>query len=312
MTKGGRWSLFAAKVAVSVSLIAYLLHDIGFGETADRVRSIPLATAIGVLLLMLLYSVLAAARWAVVMRALRCDPPRWMATRITFISAFFNQFLPTSVGADVVRVWESHASGMKLGKIIHSVLLDRATYLVMVSLMAVAGAFTWGAGRLPPAAQNALLLVFVAGLVGTALLAMVDRVPQRLIPDKLRDVLRGLADDTRSLLLQPAYAAAVAALSVVCMVILSLSVLVLANGLNVEVGAGAVFALIPAVLLVSSIPISVAGWGVREYAMVAAFGYAGVPASDCLAISISLAVIAVVSAIPGGVLWLLRRKRQAR
>jgi len=63
--------------------------------------------------------------------------------------------------------------------------------------------------------------------------------------------------------------------------------------------------LMPPVMLVTTLPISIAGWGVREGAMVAAFAMVGVQADDALALSFLFGVTSIIFALPGGVLWLL-------
>jgi len=62
------------------------------------------------------------------------------------------------------------------------------------------------------------------------------------------------------------------------------------------------------VILVTTLPISIAGWGVREGAMVTAFALVGVPREGALVLSLMLGILGIVMMIPGGVLWLLRRK----
>jgi len=62
--------------------------------------------------------------------------------------------------------------------------------------------------------------------------------------------------------------------------------------------------------LVSMIPISFGGWGVREGAMVVFFGLVGVPAADALAMSILFGLAALVAGLPGGVLWVVQRRAQ--
>ena len=59
------------------------------------------------------------------------------------------------------------------------------------------------------------------------------------------------------------------------------------------------------VVLISIVPISIAGWGVREGAMVAAFGYAGLPQSDGLIISLLFGAIYLVLGAIGGLVWVL-------
>jgi hypothetical protein len=63
--------------------------------------------------------------------------------------------------------------------------------------------------------------------------------------------------------------------------------------------------LIPPIMLIATIPISIAGWGVRETALVLAFGYAGLPAEDALVVSILFGATMFAFGIAGGILWLL-------
>jgi len=60
-------------------------------------------------------------------------------------------------------------------------------------------------------------------------------------------------------------------------------------------------------LLFIDIPVSVAGWGVRESAMVAAFAYAGLPHSDGLLVSIVFGTCSFFIGATGGAAWLLLR-----
>ena len=67
--------------------------------------------------------------------------------------------------------------------------------------------------------------------------------------------------------------------------------------------------LIPPVILISAIPVSIAGWGVRESAMIAAFTYAGLPESDGLLVSILFGASSFVIGAAGGVAWSLSANR---
>ena len=61
---------------------------------------------------------------------------------------------------------------------------------------------------------------------------------------------------------------------------------------------------VPPVILISMIPISIAGWGLREGAMVVAFGFVGVPEADALVVSLLFGLTLVCIGLPGGLLWL--------
>ena len=64
----------------------------------------------------------------------------------------------------------------------------------------------------------------------------------------------------------------------------------------------------PLVLLISTIPVSIAGWGVREAAMVTAFSTVGIEATDSLLVSIAFGLSLTVMSLPGGVVWLASRR----
>ena len=59
-----------------------------------------------------------------------------------------------------------------------------------------------------------------------------------------------------------------------------------------------------------TLPISIAGWGVREQAMVTAFALIGVPGEGALALSILFGLIALLFGLPGGVVWLMSADRK--
>jgi hypothetical protein len=65
------------------------------------------------------------------------------------------------------------------------------------------------------------------------------------------------------------------------------------------------------VTLFATLPISIGGWGVREAAVVTFFGLVGVAPSAAVLLSVQLGLIAVVISLPGGLLFLVQRRRAA-
>lgn len=308
MTRTKRWLLFVLKAIVSVSLIAYLLHNVDVSEVAAQAKVLSAGTGAAVLLLLCAYVAVAAARWYVVLRALKCNPALLDAARITFIGAFFNQFLPATVGGDAVRIWESYRGGLGVATAIHSVILDRAGYLLGLSLLASAGISAWDQGRLPPGVAAACWFVFAAALGLALTLVALDRLPVRFLLAAFRRGTARFAADSRAVFASPGSLGAVLLSALANQALLVVAVYVLARGLDVQVAFWDCAALLPAIVLVSALPVSVAGWGVREYAMVTGLGYAGVPAAGALVLSLALALFFMLASTPGGVLWLVRRR----
>jgi uncharacterized membrane protein YbhN (UPF0104 family) len=84
---------------------------------------------------------------------------------------------------------------------------------------------------------------------------------------------------------------------------LSVCVFLIATAVGVEVELIHVLVLFPPVFLVSLLPISIAGWGVREGAMVAALSLVGVDEASALAVSILFGLGVLLVGLPGGLVW---------
>ena len=82
---------------------------------------------------------------------------------------------------------------------------------------------------------------------------------------------------------------------------------VCASGMGIALDPGVALVIVPAVMLVSMAPVTFAGWGLREGAMIVGLGLAGVSASDALATSVAFGLLLVVLGVPGAALWLARR-----
>ena len=95
-------------------------------------------------------------------------------------------------------------------------------------------------------------------------------------------------------------------LALLVQVIVVLVVLICAMAMDIHLRAMHVL-LLPSILLISMVPISFAGWGVRESAMVVGLGFAGTSAPEALAISLLFGLTQITIGVPGGVMWLFRR-----
>jgi hypothetical protein len=77
--------------------------------------------------------------------------------------------------------------------------------------------------------------------------------------------------------------------------------------MQLEVSLRDCILLVPPVILVTVVPISIAGWGVREGAMVVAFGFIGVPANAAFAVSVLFGLTLAAASLPGSLLWWMSR-----
>jgi hypothetical protein len=72
-----------------------------------------------------------------------------------------------------------------------------------------------------------------------------------------------------------------------------------------------VFMLIPPIMLITMMPISIAGWGVREATMMVAFGYAGLAQADGTVVSILFGAVSFAVGCIGGLVWIFSAEKAA-
>lgn len=301
-----RWLPWLIKLAVSASLIAYLLDKVGLQGAWSRVQAISPAFIIAAAALLGSQTVVWALRWAQVIHAMGRHLPVRESIFITFVGLFVNQFLPASLGADVVRMWQSQRAGLSISPAVNSVVLERAGNVLVVCMLTAVTAPYWTGFHGSSAAVWALPALAASAVSGIAFLACLDRLPRSWQEYRPLRGLTYLAKDTRRVFLNPGHVAGLAVLAVMGQFLLAASVFVLASGMGLGLSLAQCFILMPPVVLISSLPISVAGWGVREFVMVTALGFMGVAADAALLLSVILAVLVVLISLPGGVVWLIR------
>ena len=155
-----------------------------------------------------------------------------------------------------------------------------------------------------------LVTLVSAGVVfGLVVLCLLDRLPSGMRRWRIVRGLGILADDARAVFLRPGVALPLLIWCVLGHVNVAFAVYVLAVGLNLDIGVFDSVVLMPPVLLAMTIPVSIGAWGVRENAMVVAFGLIGVSAEGATVLGVLLGLVGLAVAIPGGILWLSGRNR---
>ena len=301
---------FVIKFAVSAGLIAFVLGNIDLAEVEaqlSRVSVANLALAVaGMLALFLVQMAICAFRWRAVLTPMGADIPYWQAYRLFYIGAFFNQTLPSAVGGDAVRMYLAYRHWMGGNAAVNGVMLERvATVSGLVLLVALTQPFFQP--RVDGAIGTGILIGVGLGAAamigGTVFLALLDRAPQSWQRWAAVRAAAKLAEDTRKVFLSRGVLPALG-WSTLGHANITLMIWVLALGLGVDISLLDCMALFPPVLLLMAIPISIAGWGVREFGIVTAFALVGVPEAGAASISLLFGLLGILASLPGGLVWL--------
>lgn len=308
--RGRQFALFAIKAAVSAGLIAYLLSQVSASEAWAGTKGLSASTVVLALALLTFYIALGGVRWLLVLRALGGAIRTRDALGISFAAMFFNQFLPATVAADAARAWVSSRHGLALRTAVSSVFLERFLQLFALSVISAAGASAWSDGRLPAAMTAALWLVALLGMAAAVFLVAFNALAVGKSPALLQRTAGQLSADAGILLMQPKVLFESFLTVLIGQAMLALAIFVLAQRFDSPLGFVDYMALTPAIILVSSLPISVAGWGVREYTMVTVLGYGGLSSGNALALSVLVGVLSALASLPGCFSWLALERRR--
>lgn len=208
------------------------------------------------------------------------------------------------MGGDAVRIWCAYRAGLGAGDAARTVILDRAISLVgllLLTLVSLPWLFRLVTDQ---TARFAIVAVVAAGIGGFLLFIALPQLPRLLLRWRIISAVAKLATLARQLALTPRYMLPVLALVVFGLLIFVFIVFWLASALHLDVRFTDCLLLVPPVLLISMIPLSIAGWGVREGAMVVAFGFINVPPSAAFAVSVLFGLVIAAASLPGALLWL--------
>ena len=297
------------KSLVSGGLIFWLLSKIDVMKVWQIIQDLHGGILVGVLAIIWLTLFAIAKRWQLVARLGGINASLAPLTEATFIGAFFNQFLPSSVGGDFFRILVIRRYGASLNSAITSVFIDRLFGFISLGVLCLLvipleGQVLLDSDLKWPFILTLFLLacVFAGGLV---LLLIPKKWHSHFLIRPFHSVIDVvlMSLQQRGLFLSMILNSFIASV----LVVLGLQVLMIAFDIPLTIGQGT--AILPVVMLLTSLPISFAGWGLREGAIIVALGVYDVPQETALAMSLVYGALHLISAVPGLLLWIIERHR---
>ncbi len=302
-----RIALSLARLSISAGLLAWVFSRSGVRALLEAAAEADLCYLAAAYALAMAGMFIRTFRWRILLNAVGAKVSASRLLYLYFVGGFFNVFLPTGLGGDVVRVLEigpSATSEQAAG----TVLVDRLAGFVALFVMALA-ALPFASGVLPPSLALAIGLLAGAVCLGAALLfegRLLRRLTARL-PGALSLASGGWLSRTYVVITACGARAIWGALGVSAVYNLSViwaSALV-ARAFALQVSAWYFLLFIPITVLALLVPISIGGLGVRENIYVALFGQVGLITAQATVLSLGVYSLDVVTGLVGGVLYLM-------
>ena len=315
------WRAYLApclKIVVSVGLLAILFSRVDAARLWTAARQASSGWLLGALALYALMVAASTWRWRVLLKAQNVRLSFRSLTSSFLVATFFNNFLPSNIGGDVVRVTDTAAAAGSKTLAATIVLLDRCVGLLGLVLVAALGATMAGShfgsgGPIPAgvlwagfalaAALAAPALFkpnFYAHLLSPLRLFHPEWVDERLT--RLTTVLTRFAATPRAL-------AGCFAGAIVVQAVLVAFYLAIAHSLRIPIGFSELAVIVPISFIVQMLPLSMNGFGIRE----ATFGYyftrIGLPLESAILVSFLGAALVMLFSLSGAVAYLSRGRR---
>ena len=305
--------LSAVKAAVSIGLLYLLFSRVDVSRLWHVARTASPLLLTSALALYFAVILVSTWRWSILLRAQHVELPFSFLTQSFLVATFFNNFLPSNIGGDVIRITDT-------AKIVGSrtlattvVLIDRGLGLLGLALMAACGA--------------SLMHHMVVGRVGPGVLwagfglGAVIATPALLFPEAATRLLQPLRVfhqewvDARLEKLTfaltkfketPTALAECFAGAVAVQAILVGFYLAIARSMHIPIGFAELAVIVPVSFIVQMIPLSVNGFGVREATFGFYFTRLGLPLESALLVSFMGAALIMLFSLSGGVAYLRR------
>lgn len=254
--------------------------------------------------------VLGGVRWWILLRGAGVTGSTARVARAYAVGTFANSFLPAAFGGDAVRAVMVASRRSEIVPAAASIVIDRLTGVACLFVVAWAGVLVNG-GAVPTPLVVTLAWLTVAGVGLTVLAVCATRGAGARLAARLPARVRGIMSSARDAVLATARAGfrplfLVTLLGIAYQALVVLETWLLARAIGVDVPFVVMGVAVTIVLVVTFIPFSIAGLGIREGGYVAVLAPAGVAATDAVLLSLlTLAAFAIASS-PGALAMLVR------
>jgi glycosyltransferase 2 family protein len=317
-SNGKRFLMTTAKIVVSLALLAYLFTHVDAARIWTSVRHASVPWLFAGLFVYTLNVAASTWRWHLLLSAQDVQMPRRKLFSSFLVANFFNNFLPSNVGGDVIRIRDTAPAARSMTLAATVVLVDRGLGVMGLVLIAALGA-TMAAGL----HGSGVLPIWPSWLWGGFVLGAAVAVPAMYSPAGLGRVLRPLT------LLHPEWVGGqiqtlTATLTrfrekpssvigcfggaVLVQALVVAFYLTVVYALHIPVTAADLAVIVPLSLIVQMLPVSVNGFGVREATFSFYFTRVGLPVESAVLLSLVAAGLTMIHSLSGAAVYVTRRR----
>ncbi|MDQ2713769.1 MAG: flippase-like domain-containing protein [Chloroflexota bacterium] len=305
---GRKRGRFALRAALTIALFTLLFRSISWGLVANALLHVHHAILLIGLVVGAASLVASAYQWRSLLYAERMRFDLADLINLYVVGIAFSHFLPTGIGGDVVKALYTGREPGESERAFSAVIMSRLTGFVGMLAMATTALVLWHTSFSAPVALGfALLGLLLTAMIVAALCSAIwlprllrgRRTAPRILGSVLRTgtALLASARRPRSLCIATLF-------GMFFWLLACLNYYGYATALDIHVPLYFYFVAIPLISLITLLPISINGFGLRETALVYVLATAHVPSTTALLLGLLVDVQALIFGLIGGCIYL--------
>jgi uncharacterized membrane protein YbhN (UPF0104 family) len=286
------------RILVTVGLLGWLILRTDALELREALSHTRLGLWMAALGLYMAIQIISGLRWQLLSKPLGFERSVGQCIRFYFVGMFFNLFLPTSVGGDVIRAWSLDGGSGRKTKAFVSVLVDRSSGLVVLLVLACLGLI------LSPISVEHWIAASVWCIAGLTLVGLI-LAPWLLVRARMFDRFRSLTEPLAVYFKLPQLMLLTTFLSLVIQAGNVVLVRLVGLAIGVAIPSSYYWIMVPLVTLLTMLPISLNGMGIREGSTILFLTPLGVNHATALSLAVLWFAVFTTASLFGGLLYLL-------
>jgi len=279
--------LFLVFKNIDVHILLSHIHDVSYGTLFFSIT------------FFYLHLLIQFYRWYLILFSLEVKVKKYFIFRVISISFLFGQILPSGIGTDGIKLFLLKKNGFSFKNTILSIFIDRIIQLiVLISIIIVSYKFYVSEIKI---VYPYFLLVLILILVILFLCLTIFRNILRnfLLKSTVYSALSSSKKILINFLSHKRIILIIFLLYLISHLFIVTPIYLLISDMGFDISFILLFIYIPLVLILSQIPISVGGWGLREVSMIGFLSFIDVPKEIAFATSIILGFSMLISRLPG-------------
>lgn len=301
-----QWS-WIIRIVVTIIILALIFRNIDLQSVQSIIARADVKLLCLAVLFQLLSTLLAGLRWGKVMSKLHFEKNSNFYIRSYFKGSFFNQGLPTSIGGDAVRVLDVASNGHRKRDAFIGVFIDRILGLAGLLVLNLAANF-FLPELLPHNLFLMINLIVLAGLIGFILFIYIHKI-KALDKGRLFNYILRISSQLNQVLHNISSISFHLIISILIHLFSIINIYLIGQSVGLDYDLVTMAVVVPPVILLTLIPVSLAGWGIREGAMIGLFGLIGAASVNVLSMSILYGIILIVASLPGLYIFLQAKNK---